>query len=150
MTTLTLAEAHTLVADALVRCGTLPPAARSVARALVGAEADGLKGHGLSRVASYAAQVRAGKVVGDAAVATTRAGLLEDGGRLLVGNATSERRRECETGGSEEEAATRWHGQKGTSRMFRWGDVVATRCGRCRGHTRNPPGVRFRPGMTPI
>jgi (2R)-3-sulfolactate dehydrogenase (NADP+) len=35
-----------------------------VARALVAAEADGLKGHGLSRVASYAAQARAGKVDG--------------------------------------------------------------------------------------
>lgn len=66
MATLTLTEAEALAADALVRCGTLEPAARSVARALVGAEADGLKGHGLSRVAPYAAQVRAGKVVGDA------------------------------------------------------------------------------------
>lgn len=72
MTTLMLAAAHALVADALIRCGTRAPAAASVARALVGAEADGLKGHGLSRVASYAAQVRAGKVVGDAAVAVTR------------------------------------------------------------------------------
>jgi len=72
MTTLSLAAAHALVSEALVRCGTRPPAADSVARALVGAEADGLKGHGLSRVASYAAQVRAGKVVGDAAVAVTR------------------------------------------------------------------------------
>jgi (2R)-3-sulfolactate dehydrogenase (NADP+) len=56
MTTLSLVAAHALVSEALVRCGTRPPAADSVARALVGAEADGLKGHGLSRVASYAAR----------------------------------------------------------------------------------------------
>jgi (2R)-3-sulfolactate dehydrogenase (NADP+) len=66
MANLTLAQAESLTADALVRCGTAPAAAASVARALVGAEADGLKGHGLSRVAPYGAQVRAGKVVGDA------------------------------------------------------------------------------------
>ena len=61
-----------------MRCGTAQGAAASVARALVAAEADGLKGHGLSRVPSYAAQVRAGKVVGDAtvSVAQPRAGLL--------------------------------------------------------------------------
>ncbi len=34
-----------------IRCGTAAPTAGSVARALVGAEADGLTGHGLSRVA---------------------------------------------------------------------------------------------------
>lgn len=67
MATLTLAEAEALAAEALTRCGTAEPAARSVARALVAAEADGLRGHGLSRVAPYGAQVRAGKVVGDAA-----------------------------------------------------------------------------------
>ena len=66
MPNLTLVEAETLAAEALIRCGTAEVAARSVARALVGAEADGLKGHGLSRVAPYGAQVRAGKVVGDA------------------------------------------------------------------------------------
>jgi (2R)-3-sulfolactate dehydrogenase (NADP+) len=66
MANLTLAQAESLTADALIRCGTAPAAAASVARALVGAEADGLKGHGLSRVAPYGAQVRAGKVVGDA------------------------------------------------------------------------------------
>ncbi|GJE44581.1 Ldh family oxidoreductase [Methylobacterium soli] len=78
MATLTLAEAEALAADALIRCGTAAPAARSVARALVGAEADGLKGHGLSRVAPYGAQVRAGKVAGDAVprVARARPGLL--------------------------------------------------------------------------
>ncbi len=72
MASLTLETARRLCADALVRCGTGAPAADSVARALVGAEADGLKGHGLSRVPAYAAQVRSGKVAGDAAVRTER------------------------------------------------------------------------------
>ncbi|SDA24089.1 (2R)-3-sulfolactate dehydrogenase (NADP+) [Methylobacterium sp. UNC378MF] len=66
MPNLTLSEVEALAEAALIRCGTAEAAARSVARALVGAEADGLKGHGLSRVAPYGAQVRAGKVVGDA------------------------------------------------------------------------------------
>ncbi len=64
MATLTLAQAERLVADALTRCRTSPPNAASVARALVAAEADGLKGHGLSRVPSYAAQAKVGKVDG--------------------------------------------------------------------------------------
>ena len=72
MPKLTLSEARSLVSAALERCGTAESVAASVARALVGAEADGLKGHGLSRVPSYAAQVRSGKIVGGAAVAITR------------------------------------------------------------------------------
>jgi (2R)-3-sulfolactate dehydrogenase (NADP+) len=66
MPILSLAEAEDLVTRALVRSRTEAGNARSVARALVGAEADGLKGHGLSRVPSYAAQVKAGKVDGSA------------------------------------------------------------------------------------
>ncbi len=61
---LTLAEAEALVAAALQRSNTSAGNAAIVARALVGAEADGLKGHGLSRVPSYAAQARIGKVDG--------------------------------------------------------------------------------------
>jgi LDH2 family malate/lactate/ureidoglycolate dehydrogenase len=38
--------------------------AASTARALVAAEIDGQKGHGFSRVASYAAQLRSGKIAG--------------------------------------------------------------------------------------
>jgi (2R)-3-sulfolactate dehydrogenase (NADP+) len=72
MAVLSLTEAETLVADALVRCRTSEANARSVARALVAAEADGLKGHGLSRVATYAAQAKAGKVDGFATPASTR------------------------------------------------------------------------------
>lgn len=64
MRTLTLAEAESLVARALVRCRTSEANAICVARALVAAEADGLKGHGLSRVPSYAAQAKIGKVDG--------------------------------------------------------------------------------------
>jgi (2R)-3-sulfolactate dehydrogenase (NADP+) len=55
-----------LVAAALVNSNTSSANARSVAAALVAAEIDGQKGHGLSRVASYAAQARSGKVNGQA------------------------------------------------------------------------------------
>jgi (2R)-3-sulfolactate dehydrogenase (NADP+) len=62
--TLTIAEGEDLVTRALMRCRTGEANAKSVARALVAAEADGLKGHGLSRVPTYAAQAKAGKVDG--------------------------------------------------------------------------------------
>ncbi|MBV9971176.1 MAG: Ldh family oxidoreductase [Xanthobacteraceae bacterium] len=64
MPTLTIAEAEELVAATLVRCRTSDGNAISVAHALVAAEADGLKGHGLSRLPSYAAQSKIGKVDG--------------------------------------------------------------------------------------
>jgi (2R)-3-sulfolactate dehydrogenase (NADP+) len=64
MATLTVAQAEGLVARALVRCRTSEVNAAVVARALVAAEADGLKGHGLSRVPTYAAQAKIGKVDG--------------------------------------------------------------------------------------
>src|SRR6202162_931056 len=72
MATLTLGEAESLVARALIRCRTSEANAICVARALVAAEADGLKGHGLSRVPSYAAQAMVGKVDGFAKPAVTR------------------------------------------------------------------------------
>ena len=72
MPILSLAAAQAFVADALVRCGTAPAAAASTARALVAAEADGLKGHGLARVPGYAAQVRSGKVAGGAEIRAER------------------------------------------------------------------------------
>ncbi len=72
MPILSLDDARALVAGALVRSGTSEPNAASVARALVCAEADGLNGHGLSRVAAYAAQVRAGKVIGNARIGVSR------------------------------------------------------------------------------
>jgi (2R)-3-sulfolactate dehydrogenase (NADP+) len=72
MPVLSLAEAEALVVETLTRCRTSPANARCVARALVGAEADGLKGHGLSRLPSYAAQAKVGKVDGFATPAVTR------------------------------------------------------------------------------
>src|SRR5919205_797033 len=70
MPVLTIAEAEDLVARTLRRCRTGEANAKSVARALVAAEADGLKGHGLSRVPTYAAQVKVGKVDGFALLFT--------------------------------------------------------------------------------
>ena len=55
-----------LVAAGLEAPETSAENARCVARALVAAEINGQKGHGLSRVASYAAQARIGKVDGGA------------------------------------------------------------------------------------
>jgi (2R)-3-sulfolactate dehydrogenase (NADP+) len=72
MAVLTLAEAETLVTDTLTRCRTSPANAQCVARALVAAEADGLRGHGLSRVPSYAAQAKIGKIDGLALPTLTR------------------------------------------------------------------------------
>jgi len=78
MATLTLAEAADLATAALTRCRTSPENAAIVARALVGAEADGLKGHGMTRVPIYAAQAKRGKVDGFAQPRTEqpRPGLL--------------------------------------------------------------------------
>jgi (2R)-3-sulfolactate dehydrogenase (NADP+) len=72
MPVLSLEGAQRLITEALVRCRTSEANAASVARALVAAEADGLKGHGLSRVPSYAAQAKVGKVDGFATPAVTR------------------------------------------------------------------------------
>ena len=72
MPTLTIAEAEDLVARTLARCRTAPDNARCVASALVAAEADGLKGHGLSRLPSYAAQAKVGKVDGFAVPQASR------------------------------------------------------------------------------
>ncbi len=72
MNNLTVSAVEDLVSQALIRCGTSDANARSVARALVRAEAIGLKGHGLSRVASYAAQAKNGKIDGHAKPAVTR------------------------------------------------------------------------------
>jgi (2R)-3-sulfolactate dehydrogenase (NADP+) len=66
MTHLTLADAETLVAAAIVRGDVDPAIAASVARALVAAEAAGQSGHGFRRVTTYAAQAKAGKVDGHA------------------------------------------------------------------------------------
>jgi (2R)-3-sulfolactate dehydrogenase (NADP+) len=57
-------ELERLIVAALAASRTSAHNAASVARALTRAEIDGQKGHGLSRVPSYAAQARAGKVDG--------------------------------------------------------------------------------------
>lgn len=63
---LSLKAAETLVVQTLTAAGTAPDNAASVAAALIAAEADGQRGHGLSRVAAYARQVMSGKVDGRA------------------------------------------------------------------------------------
>ena len=60
------AEAVKYITNALARENVSQSNALSVATALVNAEIDGQKGHGFSRVASYALQARSGKVAGDA------------------------------------------------------------------------------------
>ncbi|SDQ92011.1 Ldh family oxidoreductase [Pseudovibrio sp. Tun.PSC04-5.I4] len=61
---LSLAEARQLTIAALSANKTDPANAEIVADALVNAEADGQAGHGLSRIPSYSAQTRTGKVDG--------------------------------------------------------------------------------------
>lgn len=62
--TLTLREAHQMAMEALTNHRTDPGNASLVADALVAAEADGQKGHGLSRLPSYCGQAASGKVDG--------------------------------------------------------------------------------------
>jgi (2R)-3-sulfolactate dehydrogenase (NADP+) len=61
---LSLPELEALMTRALLNARVSAENARSVARALAFAEAEGHTGHGLSRVPSYAAQARSGKVDG--------------------------------------------------------------------------------------
>lgn len=61
-----------LVARAFEGAGVSRGNAEAVARALVAAEIDAQSGHGLSRVAAYAAQARSGKVAGHARPEVTR------------------------------------------------------------------------------
>lgn len=71
-TRLMCGQLETLVASALRNAGASALAAEATARALVLAEIDGQGGHGLSRVESYAAQARSGKVAGHATPSVTR------------------------------------------------------------------------------
>ena len=61
---LTIDALTNLVTAILVHHNTSEETARRVSRALVAAEVEGQKGHGLSRVASYSAQAKSGKVDG--------------------------------------------------------------------------------------
>lgn len=66
MSAVAIPEATRRVAAAFVRKGCDEGNAQAVARALVAAEADGLKGHGLSRLPTYLAMVGSGKIDGRA------------------------------------------------------------------------------------
>ncbi len=77
--TLTLNDMYGLASRVLVRSGTSEANAGHVATALSVAEADGLSGHGLSRLPSYSAQVRSGKVNGAATPVAT-----DDPGKAVV------------------------------------------------------------------
>jgi (2R)-3-sulfolactate dehydrogenase (NADP+) len=70
--TLSFAAAEFLAAAALRAAGASGEAAAETARALARADLDGIASHGLARVPAYAAQLRAGKVRGDAVPAVTR------------------------------------------------------------------------------
>jgi len=65
-------ELTQLAARALKRAGASKAAAQATAQALVAAEAEGLSGHGLSRVALYAQHLRQGRVDGKAKPRTIR------------------------------------------------------------------------------
>lgn len=70
--TLTLPDLHELLKDILLAHDTSELNAEHVASALVAAEADGQGGHGASRIPSYAAQSRSGKVDGHAVPKLTK------------------------------------------------------------------------------
>ncbi|MFN3855483.1 MAG: Ldh family oxidoreductase [Phreatobacter sp.] len=72
MTAVSLDRARAWVAGIFTRHGASEPTAASVARALVGAEAEGLKGHGLSRIPTYLGMLTSGKVNGKAEPTLTR------------------------------------------------------------------------------
>jgi (2R)-3-sulfolactate dehydrogenase (NADP+) len=71
-TSILIADLEALIVRALEASNTSAANAASVARALTQDEIDGQKGHGLSRVPSYAAQARAGKIDGHATPASRR------------------------------------------------------------------------------
>ncbi|MBV9517453.1 MAG: Ldh family oxidoreductase [Hyphomicrobiales bacterium] len=71
-TILSLATLAARLTEAFARAGAARPNAASVARALVAAEADGLQGHGLTRLASYLEMLHSGKVDGSAVPKGTR------------------------------------------------------------------------------
>jgi (2R)-3-sulfolactate dehydrogenase (NADP+) len=69
-----LAEAEDLCVRGLLASNVNEANARSTAKALVQAEADGQKGHGLSRIPSYSGQALSGKVAGHAVPSLSRPG----------------------------------------------------------------------------
>lgn len=65
-------EAVAWVAEVFRRNGASPANAEAIGRALVAAEADGLKGHGLSRIPTYLLMLATGKADGQAKPTVTR------------------------------------------------------------------------------
>ena len=80
MPRLTIAQMSDLATRALTRAGASPRMAAITARALAGAEAQGLASHGMSRIPQYAAHLRNGRADGNAAPVVTRS----RGGAALV------------------------------------------------------------------
>ncbi|MBK9607329.1 MAG: Ldh family oxidoreductase [Betaproteobacteria bacterium] len=80
MPRIALSELQQLAQAALERAGATTGNAASTARALVYADAQGLSGHGVSRVAMYAAHMRHGRIDG-AAIARV---IKDSGGAVLV------------------------------------------------------------------
>lgn len=72
MSRMTLEQAQERLSAVFAGAGASPANAASVAWALVMAEADGLKGHGLARVPTYLAMLRAGKIDGSAVPVASR------------------------------------------------------------------------------
>ncbi|KRE16526.1 sulfolactate dehydrogenase [Bosea sp. Root381] len=72
MTRLSLEQAEARLTELFAESGASSANAASVAWALVMAEADGLKGHGLSRVPTYLAMLKSGKIDGQAVPKATR------------------------------------------------------------------------------
>lgn len=80
---ISLSDAEALLYRALATNGVRDESARSVAKALVAAEAEGQAGHGFSRLADYVAQARSGKVQAHAVpklVSSDPAAILVDAG----------------------------------------------------------------------
>ncbi|MEP4766833.1 MAG: Ldh family oxidoreductase [Roseibium sp.] len=80
---ISLKEATGLIETAFLSQAVPESVARSVAVALVAAEAEGQVGHGFSRVDDYLGQVRSGKIIADAQIKTKLTGttsLLVDAG----------------------------------------------------------------------
>lgn len=65
-------QAEEFVSSIFEKNGVLPDNARSVARALVAAEAAGQGGHGVRRIPAYVSQLHVGKIDGTARPAATR------------------------------------------------------------------------------
>jgi (2R)-3-sulfolactate dehydrogenase (NADP+) len=87
MAKISLVELEELARSALERAGAPPAAAMCTAAALVAADAQGLAGHGVSRVPQYAAHLRNGRAVGTAVpgvVASRGGAALVDAGRGLA------------------------------------------------------------------